>query len=108
MSSKDNEEDLNPESLQTLQKWMMEYENSLRQLMATYNSQDIFSHYCEQLERLCNAKNEYKKSPTDDLLLEAFDQNHVVNTLEIILRERMKEEKSSLSKEKNEWCPNQH
>lgn len=76
--------------------------------MATYNSQEIFSYYCEQLERLRSTKGEYKESPTNDLLLEAFYQNHVVNTLEIILRERMNEEKSSLSKEENEWNPNQH
>jgi len=46
MSSKDNVEDLNLESPQTLQEWMMEYENSCTKLMATYNSQEIFSHYC--------------------------------------------------------------
>lgn len=85
LSFKDNEEDLNPESPQTLQEWMMEYEKFCRKLMATYNSQDIFSLYCKRLERLHNTKSEYKESPTNDLLLEAFYQNHVVNILEIIL-----------------------
>lgn len=98
MSSKDNEEDLNPESLQTLQQWMPKYEKSCRKLMATYNSQETFSHYSEQSKRLCNTKSEYKVSPTDDLL-DAFYQNHVLNALEIILREQMMEEKSTLSKE---------
>jgi len=32
-------------------------------------------------------KSIYKENPIDDLLLEAFIQNHAVNTLEIILRE---------------------
>ena len=47
ISSKDNEEDLNIESPQTLKEWMMEYEKSCRKLMATYNSQEISSHYYE-------------------------------------------------------------
>lgn len=53
-------------------------------------------------------KTEYKKSPTDDLLLEAFYHNHLVNTFDIILREQVKEEESSISKEQNECHPNQH
>ena len=54
--------------------------------MATYNSQEIFSHYCEQSERLRNTKSEYKESPIDDLLLEAFYQNHVfTRTTQILL-----------------------
>ena len=107
-SSLSNEEELNPENPQTLQEWMMEYENSCRKLMTTYNSQEIFSHFCEKSKRLRNTKREYKENPTNDLLLEAFYQNHVVNTLEIILSERVEEEKSSLSKEENECHPNQH
>lgn len=76
--------------------------------MATYNSKDIFSYYHEKSEKLHNMKYEYKKSPTDDLMLQAFRKNHLVNTLEIILRKRMKEEKSSLSRKENEWHPSQH
>ena len=109
MSSKDNDnEDLDLESPSVLQEWMMEYEKSCRQLMATYNAQETFSYYCEQSERLCNMKYEYNRSPTDDLLLETFHQNHLANTLDLILREWMKEEKSSMSKEVNEQHPNQH
>jgi len=66
---------------------MMEYENSCMKLMAPYNSQEIFSQYCEQSKRLYNMKNEYKESPINDLLLDVCYQNHVVNTLDIILRE---------------------
>lgn len=85
MSSKGDEEDLDPESLHVLQDRMMEYEESCKQCMATYNSKDIFSHYYEISERFRNMKCKYNKSPTDDLLLEAYCQNHVVKTLESIL-----------------------
>lgn len=44
MSPKDNDnEDMDPKSPPMLQEWMMECEKSCRQLMATYNSQEIFS-----------------------------------------------------------------
>lgn len=71
--------------------------------MATYNSKDVFSHLYEQLERLYNMKCEYNKNSADALLLEIFYQTHVVETLDSILWEKMKEEEPSLSnKEQNE------
>lgn len=47
-------------------------------------------------------KCEYKDNPTNALLLETYYQNHVTNTLAIVLQEKREEERSRLSTNQDE------
>lgn len=102
ISSKDDEE-FDPEHLQTLQERMDEYSSSCRWLVKEYNVKDLFFHLYQQEEKLYKMKCEDKENPIRTLFLEALYQAHITNTLAIVLQEKREEEKSCLpSKEDKE------
>ena len=99
-SSKDDEE-LDPASLQIRQEIKDEYSRSCREVVREYNSNEILSCLYDEV-KLHKMKCEYKDNPTNALLLETYYQNHVTNTLAIVLQEKREEERSRLSTNQDE------
>lgn len=95
-SSKDDEE-LDTASFQITQERMDEYNRSCKEVVREYNSNEVFSCLYDEEVKLHKTKCEYKENPTNALLLEAYYQNHVTNTLAIVLQEKREEERSCLS-----------
>lgn len=85
-SKKDEELDL--QSLQITQERKDEYSRSCRGLVREWNSNEVFSRLYDEEVKLHKMKCEYKENPTNALLLEAYYQNHVTNTLAIVLQEK--------------------
>lgn len=92
-----DDEELDRKSLQITQERMDEHSRSCRRLVRECNSNEVFSCLYDEEVKLHKMKCEYKDNPTDDLLLEAYYQNHVTNTLTIIFQEKREEERYHLS-----------
>jgi len=97
-----DDEDLDPLSLEITQERMGEYSRSCRGLVRECNSNEVFFRLHEEEVKLHKMKYEYKENPTNTLLLEAYYQNHVTNTLTVVLQEKREEDTSRLSTNQDE------
>ena len=85
-TSFEDDEELEPTSLQVTQERMDEYSRSCREVVMEYNSNEIFPYLYDEEVKLHKMKCEYKENPTNALLLQAYYQNHVTNVEESITR----------------------
>ena len=81
---------------------MDEYSRSCKGLVRECNSNEVISHLYDEEVKLHKMKCEYKENSTNTLLLEAYYQNHVTNTLAIGLQEKREEERPCLSTNQDE------
>jgi len=80
---------------------MNEYNKSYQKLVEGYKAKDLHSHFFQQEENLHEMQHEYKRNPTNALLLELCYQDFLVDTCGDVIRKKEEEEISLVNDE--EW-----